>query len=46
MPESARKHRAWWANGGHIQADAWLEAGWEVGSVNLDTVEFRKKGTK
>lgn len=38
LPESARHHRGWWGNeasGGHVQARAWLEAGWRVESVTL-----------
>jgi len=35
LPASAYKYPAWWANGGHSQADAWLNAGWKVGELNL-----------
>ena len=35
LPASAYKYPAWWANGGHIQADAWLNAGWKVGELKL-----------
>lgn len=35
LPDSAYKYREWWANGGHSQADAWLDAGWKVEEVNL-----------
>lgn len=35
LPDSAYKYREWWANGGHSQADAWLEAGWKVDHVGL-----------
>jgi hypothetical protein len=43
LPDSASKHRPWWANGGHSQADAWLDAGWQVESVSLGiSVTFRK----
>lgn len=35
LPPSAYKYPAWWANGGHSQADAWLNAGWKVGELNL-----------
>lgn len=35
LPESARKHRAWWGNdAGHAQA-TWLKLGWKVQSVDL-----------
>lgn len=44
LPASARRHRAWWANGGHSQADAWLRAGYRVDAVDLDQgwVRFRR----
>lgn len=34
LPPSAFKHQAWWANGGHQHADAWLGAGRKV-TANL-----------
>ena len=37
LPASAHDHRAWWANesdGPHVQAHAWLDAGWAVRSVD------------
>ena len=36
LPASAYKHRAWWGNHGgtHVNAIAWLEAGWMVETVN------------
>ena len=43
LPRSARRHRAWWANTRmHVQAVAWLEAGWVVEAVDLaaETVRF------
>jgi hypothetical protein len=43
LPQSASKYREWWANGGHIQANAWLDAGWKVEYVVLgEYVEFVK----
>ena len=46
LPPSAHDHRAWWSNraGSHVQARAWLEAGWEVESVDqgAQTVRFRR----
>jgi hypothetical protein len=43
LPSSAYKYIAWWANGGHIQANAWLDAGWKVQYVKLgEHVEFIK----
>jgi hypothetical protein len=47
LPESAHKYRAWW--GGTLtraessQCHAWLDAGWEVESVDLLTEEVTKK---
>lgn len=35
LPYSAYRYREWWANGGHVQARTWTDAGWSVGSVNL-----------
>jgi len=35
LPSSASKYREWWANGGHVQANAWLDAGWKVDKVEL-----------
>ena len=37
LPESARRHRAWWANtDSHAQAQAWLSAGWKIDAVDLE----------
>ena len=36
LPKSAHKYRAWWANGGHIQAESWMKAGWKVIDVKLN----------
>ena len=35
LPNSAYTQRAWWANGGHMQAFAWINAGWLIKSVDL-----------
>ncbi len=38
LPPSAYRHRAWWSNessGRHVQAQAWLSAGWQVADVDL-----------
>ena len=45
LPASARRYRAWWANGGHSQADAWLAAGWRIRSVDFgkETLIFERK---
>lgn len=45
LPASADKHRAWWANDPtHPQAQAWLDAGWEVDTVDqvAGTVTFKR----
>ena len=37
LPKSAFQHRAWWSNekdGEHVQAHSWLNAGWEVETMN------------
>jgi CBS domain-containing protein len=38
LPDSARSHRSWWANdySTHVQAVAWLTAGWLVDIAILD----------
>lgn len=36
LPESARKHRAWWSNGASKQACAWASAGWRVDRVDFE----------
>jgi len=43
LPRSARAYPAWWANGGHSQANAWLGAGYRAEQVSLssETVVFR-----
>lgn len=47
LPNSAYKYREWWANGGHSQADAWLDAGWKVEKVNLGKyIVFRRDSVK
>lgn len=38
LPESAYKHRPWWANqkeGNRSQSDAWQAAGWETRDVDM-----------
>jgi hypothetical protein len=45
LPGSARNHRAWWANDeSHVQARAWLQAGWRVEAVDVEEarVTFHK----
>lgn len=37
LPASARRHSAWWSNeeeGTHVQARAWMHAGWRVEAVD------------
>lgn len=49
LPESAHKHRSWWANHAsqHSQSSAWLRSGWEVAGVDneVETVTFRRTDT-
>jgi len=37
LPQSARKHRAWWANDpiGHSHARQWVDVGWRTSYVNM-----------
>ena len=37
LPPSARENRRWWQNDptSHVQAKAWLDAGWQAWKVNL-----------
>lgn len=46
LPASARAYQAWWANqrnGRHVQANAWLDAGWHTQDLDLKArrVTFR-----
>ena len=45
LPKSAYTYNAWWANGGHSQAAAWMNVGYQVAGVDLrmKSVIFRKK---
>jgi len=49
LPTSAHTHRPWWGNQvyntGSRQCRAWLDAGWEVDTVDqpAKTVTFRKR---
>ena len=39
LPYSAFHHRAWWSNernGRHVEAHSWLNAGWQVETVNQE----------
>lgn len=44
LPRSACTYSAWWANGGHSHAHAWLDAGYKVERIDLrtKTVSFYK----
>ena len=51
LPGSAYRFSAWWGNNrnvGHVQARAWLGAGFEARTVSLKhrTVEFHRIGRK
>ncbi len=36
LPNSARRHRAWWANDpSHSHARSWIEAGWQVETADM-----------
>lgn len=37
LPNSAYRHRPWWANEfkGHVHAQAWLDAGYELAQVDM-----------
>src|SRR3712207_3181173 len=36
LPDSARRHQAWWANTRwHSHAHAWLDAGWKTSRLDL-----------
>lgn len=46
LPASARKYPEWWANnyGGHVQARAWMDAGWQTEALDLAAkkISFRR----
>lgn len=46
LPPSARRRRAWWTNNptGHVNAQAWISAGYRIESVDLsnEMVTFRR----
>lgn len=49
LPPSAYRYAEWWSNetaGSHVQARAWIQAGWRVAEVNLAaaTVVFERMG--
>ena len=49
LPASAYRFEAWWSNetSGHVQAKAWINAGWQIDSLGLNlrgkTVRFRRR---
>lgn len=47
LPQSAREHRAWWANDKfHSQGKAWLGAGWFAEGLDLQeqSIAFSREG--
>src|ERR1051326_6973807 len=59
LPESARRHAAWWSNNeGHVQATAWMNAGYRTedddligqkltfAAIKTARVEAREKSTE
>ncbi|WP_371346899.1 hypothetical protein [Ancylobacter sp. IITR112] len=49
LPGSAHRYPAWWANeinGRHVQAHAWMDAGWRVDGIDLlkKEVVFARRG--
>ena len=43
LPMSAYKYPAWWSNGGHYYADAWLATGWKVEEVRFgESILFKR----
>jgi hypothetical protein len=44
LPKSAHKYREWWSNeadGRHVQAHSWMEAGYRVDDVNQTARRIR-----
>jgi hypothetical protein len=50
LPATASRQRAWWANeaagGRHVQAHAWVNAGRQVESVDVDRRRVRFSGAR
>jgi hypothetical protein len=44
LPNSARAYAPWWANSGHVQAEAWMSAGWRTCQVDVpgEKVSFER----
>lgn len=43
LPESSRKHRAWWSNNpsNNVMTKAWLAAGYETAQVDLEAEKLQ-----
>lgn len=44
LPQSAHKHRAWWANqlgSNHSQTEGWKSAGWETKEIDFNSKSVR-----
>lgn len=43
LPASARRYPAWWSNSGgtHVQASAWMDAGYRTAGVNVGAGRVR-----
>lgn len=44
LPKSAQEYNAWWANevnGSHVEAKAWMDAGWKVENVDFERLIVR-----
>ena len=43
LPASARRYAAWWSNsdGSHVQAQAWLAAGYETSEVDIPREQLK-----
>ena len=43
LPPSARRYAAWWSNSGgtHVQASAWLDAGYRTEDVGIEQEKLR-----
>ncbi len=50
LPDSARRHRAWWSNNGsnNVMTKAWKSAGWETEQVDMENqaLVFRRVGDR
>lgn len=48
LPASARRYPAWWSNSdrSHVQAEAWLRAGYETAEVDVQGERLRFSSTR